>query len=276
VKGGLYFLNRLSLPEGYAKIRRLERRQRFEDYSSGRQYFDFESSAFFSMQNRRLGHLKYVLTVIGARLSKRVLVQFEAAVRYLQIGRWFHERGFRLGDRVLAREQVWDAVLDRVRSRKVLYLEFGVASGESMRYWSEQLKHPESVLHGFDSFEGLPESGGPWTKGQFDAGGSIPQISDPRVRFFKGWFNQVLPGYSLPPHEALVINIDADLYSSTIYVLRALRPYIKPGVFVYFDEMNLIEHEPNAFDEFMRESGLRFKAISADKTLTFAFFECVA
>ena len=31
---------------------------------------------------------------------------------------------------------------------------------------------------------------------------------------------------------------DADLYSSTIYVLRRLRDYIVPGTYLYFDNMS--------------------------------------
>jgi O-methyltransferase len=227
------------------------------------------------MQNLPLIYVKYILTLVGTRLSKRFLVQFEAAVNYVRIGHWCREHGFRMTRRAWKRQQVWATVIDRVRNQRVLYLEFGVAGGASMRYWSEQLTHSESLLHGFDSFEGLPEAGGPWSKGQFDAGGLVPQIADSRVRFFKGWFDQVLPGYNPPPHDVLVINMDADLYSSTIYVLRTLRPYMKPGVYVYFDELNHIEHEADAFDEFIRESGLHFKVVSADKTLAFVFFECI-
>ncbi len=78
----------------------------------------------------------------------------------------------------------------------------------------------------------------PWYKGQFDASGRVPITDDPRVRFFKGWFTQVLPRYYLRAHDVLVINMDADLYSSTIYVLNYLRPHIKPGTLIYFDEMN--------------------------------------
>ncbi len=226
------------------------------------------------MRDLLLAHFKWILTLVGARLSKRWLTQIQSVANYLQIGRWMHEHGFEVPKRVRGRQQVWDAVLDRVRDQQVLYLEFGVAHGETMGYWSKQLKHPGSLLHGFDSFEGLPEAGGPWSKGQFTSGGLIPQIDDLRVRFFKGWFDQVLPGYSPPPHNALVIFMDADLYSSTIYVLRVLRPYFKPGVYLYFDEFNHNEHEPKAFDEFTKESGLRFKLVSADKTLAFVVFEC--
>jgi hypothetical protein len=70
--------------------------------------------------------------------------------------------------------------------------------------------------------------------------------------------------------------MDADLYSSTIYVLTKLRPHIKPGTLIYFDEMNHLEHEPKAFDEFVAESGLKFRGVAADKTLAFVVLECVA
>src|SRR3990170_1903637 len=142
------------------------------------------------------------------------------------------------------------------------------------------LKSPDARLHGFDSFVGLPEDfdvgGGPLIKGTFSTQGMVPVVDDERVRFFKGWFDQVLPDYSVPEHEVLVINTDADLYSSTICVLRRLRPWIRRGSFIYFDQMSRIEPEPNAFGEFMRESGLKFRGVCADKSLNNAFFECVA
>lgn len=173
------------------------------------------------------------------------------------------------------REDVFQTVACHICNRRVLYLEFGVAQGESMRWWSKALKHPKTTLHGFDSFEGLPEGGGPWQKGEFSTQGKAPLIDDPRVKFFKGWFDQVLPTYTLPAHDVLVINLDPDLYSSTIYVLRQLRPYIKPGTFVYFDDMNVVEHQPRAFDEFSTETGLRFRAVSANIFLRHVFFECL-
>lgn len=43
---------------------------------------------------------------------------------------------------------------------RVLYMEFGAAKGDATRMWAKLLRLPSTVLHGFDSFEGLPES---WT-----------------------------------------------------------------------------------------------------------------
>ncbi len=218
---------------------------------------------------------KELLTRIGPLLSSSRLRELQATVNYLNIGKWMAEQGFVVGRRARDREMVWDAIIREVRDKKVLYLEFGVNRGDATRHWSRELKHPESRLHGFDSFEGMPESGGPWSKGQFDNSGSVPQIDDARVSFFKGWFQDSLPGYQVAAHDALVINLDADLYTSTIYVLRHLRPHIRDGTFIYFDEMSFVEHEPRAFAEFMEETGLRFRLVRADKTLAFVAFQCV-
>lgn len=218
---------------------------------------------------------KHLLTRLGAHLPHNVLVQIQAVVNYLRVGREMKDHGYELDGRVRTREDVWQAILSHVRDKRVLYLEFGVGYGDSIRFWSRELVHAESMLHGFDSFEGLPEGAGPWKKGQFGAGGSAPAVVDSRVAFFKGWFDQTLPSYSLPDHDVLVINMDADLYSSTIFVLRHIRDHIKKGSFIYFDEMNHVEHEFRAFREFCAESGLRFRPLAADTTLAFVAFECI-
>lgn len=223
-----------------------------------------------------LKFIKFILNLIGSVLSRHSLIQVQAVANYLRIGHWMKSHNFHFPRRVADREAVYRKLADRVASRKVPYLEFGVAGGESMLWWSHALKNPESVLHGFDSFEGLPEEGGPWHQGQFDMRGRMPAINDARVKFFKGWFDQTLPTYSVCPHEVLVVNLDADLYSSTIYVLRWLRPHLKPGTLLYFDDMSIVDHVPRAFDEFVKENKIQLKPVSADKTLAFVGFECTA
>ena len=79
----------------------------------------------------------------------------------------------------------------------------------------------------------------------------------------------------MPEHDSLVMIMDADLYSSTAYVFNRLRAHIRPGTFIYFDEMNHVEDEPRAFDELILETGLQFRPLCADRTMQRAFFECV-
>jgi hypothetical protein len=219
---------------------------------------------------------KYLARLIGARLSRPRLYRLQAMVNHLKLGRWMRDHGFHFNRTLPDKWKVFDVVASGVQDKAVLYLEFGVFKGRTTRYWSAKLRNPDARLHGFDSFEGLPEEWAEHSKGAiFNAAGEIPVIADSRVQFFKGWFDQVLPNYVVPKHEVLILIMDADLYSSTAYVLSHLRPHIRPGTLIYFDEMNHVEHEPKAFDEFMRQTSLRFRPICADRTLTCAFFECV-
>ncbi len=221
---------------------------------------------------------KTFLTLLGARMSANCLHWLQMIINYMKLGRWMASSDFQIKKRVRDRAEVFDVVVKQVCDKKVLYLEFGVHRGTSMRYWSSVLKHPEAKLHGFDSFEGLPEDfdvDGPIVESTHDRKGAIPQIDDSRVKFFKGWFEEVLSTYQLPEHDVLVIVLDADLYLSTLCALNHLRPYIKPGTFIYFDELSRLDHEPRAFARFMKESGLRFRLVSIENSLNRAFFECV-
>jgi methyltransferase family protein len=230
------------------------------------------------MRKSLLRGFKRFLTALGAALPEKALHNLNMMLNYMHLGHWMRSQGFVVPVRYPLRDGVFNVAAENIRDANVLYLEFGVYQGASMRWWSAVLKNPGSHLHGFDSFEGLPEAfddtGGKYTRGWFSTGGQLPQIDDPRVTFFKGWFSETLPGYSLPDHEVLFINIDADLYSSTVDVLHALRPHIRPGTYLYMDDMSRPDHEPRALEEFMRESGLRFRPLAADVTLNNVLFIC--
>ena len=225
----------------------------------------------------RLRTVKHLATRLGPILSKEIIHTLDASISYLEVGRWLKSQSFVIPKRVESRANVYDQLIDALRERPVLYLEFGVWEGRSIRYWSERLAHPDSCFHGFDSFEGLPES---WNmlykKGLFSTNGQPPQIDDPRVKFFKGWFEDTLRDYRPPPHDQLVINIDADLYSSTRFVLHALKDYISVGTYIYFDEFCDRNHELRAFDEFLAENNMRFEVASASRSLMYIAFRRIA
>ncbi len=194
-------------------------------------------------------------------------------LNYLETGRWLKANGFVVPRRSKSRDEVFEAVVREVKDNQVLYLEFGVCEGETMRYWSGHLMNPRSCLHGFDSFEGLPESWNIWRpKGCFSTAGKIPEILDARVTFFKGWFHETLPDYMLPAHEQLVINIDSDLYESAKLVLTKLKASITIGTYLYFDEFHDIQHELKAFREFLADTGARFEIVAAFRDLSAVMF----
>jgi hypothetical protein len=221
--------------------------------------------------------LKSALTRTGALCSEPLVRRLDASMNYLEAGRWMRANGFRAYRRARTREEIFDQIGGELRDRRVLYLEFGVFEGASMRYWSQLLRNPASHLHGFDSFHGLPSS---WThaerRGHFSTGGVVPKITDPRVRFFPGWFEDVLPGYRPPPHEHLVLMIDSDVYSSAAVVLRSFSRLIVPGAFIYFDEFQDRFHELRAFDEFIEATALRFRLVAASRELAHVAFQCIA
>jgi Macrocin-O-methyltransferase (TylF) len=221
-----------------------------------------------------LSEIKSALTIVGTFVPRKTVDDSNKILNYLAVGRWMKDNHYNTKYRLPCRERIFNLIANDVANKRVLYMEFGVFDGRATRYWSMLLRHPESHLHGFDSFEGLPESweGTDRDKGYFSTKGAIPQIDDVRVRFFKGWFQDTLPTYEAPPHDVLIINLDADLYSSTAYVLSRLRDLIVPGTYIYFDEFNHRFHEMRAFDEFIRETGMKFLLVGATNTLEHVAF----
>jgi hypothetical protein len=144
---------------------------------------------------------------------------------------------------------------------KGLYCEFGVYRGETLNFIASQV---EGEVHGFDSFEGLPED---WRqgheKGTF-AVGALPRVR-PNVRLHKGWFDDTLPKFrEQHPGPIAFLHLDADLYSSTRTVLEVLGDGIVPGTVIAFDEFfnypGWREGEYRAFNEFCldRQADVRY------------------
>ena len=104
----------------------------------------------------------------------------------------------------------------------------------------------------------------------------MPQIDDTRVQLFRGLFEQTLPGYRFPAHDVLVLNFDADLYASTIFVLNALEREIVPGTYIYFDEFNHRFHELRAFSEFIERTGMKWSLLGATRSLAHVVFQRIA
>jgi hypothetical protein len=111
------------------------------------------------LHEMRIQHLlKIILTRAGSRLSSRTVHRLNAPISYIETGRWLHEQKLVPQVRVDRTREPFDLIIQQVADQDVLYLEFGVFRGDSIRYWSRRLKNPRAKLHGFDSFEGLPKA----------------------------------------------------------------------------------------------------------------------
>ena len=146
-----------------------------------------------------------------------------------------------------------------IAPRNGLILEFGVASGRTIRHVAALTGRQ---IHGFDSFEGLPDS---WRTG-FAQGAfaqALPPVPD-HVSLHKGWFSETLLPFMMTTSEHVaLLHIDCDLYSSTAFVLDALAERIMPGTVIVFDEYfnypGWKQHEHKAFQEFVKKFGLAFQ-----------------
>jgi len=143
-----------------------------------------------------------------------------------------------------------------------LVLEFGVFSGLTINHLAQLTTQ---TVHGFDSFEGLPEDWRPnFQKGVFRRDG-LPEVRD-NVRLHVGWFDKTLPGF-VHEHAGPVgfLHVDCDLYSSTRTIFHWLADRIIPGTIIVFDEyFNYVgwrNHEYKAFKEFIAYRGLRYHYI---------------
>jgi hypothetical protein len=215
------------------------------------------------------------LVQVGALVPDKTLHRLNRILNYLEAGRWMHRHSYPLCRFDPDRYALFRRIAAEISDEDVLYVEFGVAKGDTVRLWSKLLRNPKSALHGFDSFEGLPTSwpqGGGLVAGTFSRRGQIPIVDDPRVRFFKGWFGDTLCDYDWPDHDRLIVNIDSDLYSSAVTVLDHARPYLKPGSLLYFDEFNHRADELRAFDEFLERTGMDFELVGATPQLTHVMF----
>jgi hypothetical protein len=142
------------------------------------------------------------------------------------------------------------------------YLEFGVFTGGTIRFIAARVGGRK--LHGFDSFEGLPQDWGGFNLGRraFDVGGKLPRVPA-NVELHRGWFDDSLPPWlAANPGQVAFIHVDCDLYSSTRTIFQLLGDRIVSGTIILFDEYfnypNWERHEFKAFQELVAERRIKY------------------
>lgn len=168
------------------------------------------------------------------------------------------------------RTNVLDHTVGVVDERDGLRLEFGVWRGNSIKRCSARF--PKQHWYGFDSFEGFPDDGRiDWQK-PFKVI-EMPDIGK-NVTLVKGYFSDTLdPFLGDTPGEVAFVNVDCDIYSSTVDIFSALEKHkrLKPGVIIYFDELiNYVDYmwnESLALFEMCERTGFGLKWICHDHHL---------
>ncbi len=143
-----------------------------------------------------------------------------------------------------------------------LVCEFGVYRGDTLAFIADRV--PGDV-HGFDSFQGLPER---WRDG-FEGGAFAtkpPTLRAPNVQIHTGEFADSLPMW-LGTHPLPIgfAHVDCDLYSSTATVLEHIGPRLADGAVLVFDEFTNYpgwpEGEFKAFVEWIGRSSRRWASV---------------
>lgn len=144
-----------------------------------------------------------------------------------------------------------------------LYLEFGVFTGGSITHIAKNKK--EITIHGFDSFDGLPDNWCHYDRNDFSLHGKLPKVPL-NVKLHKGFFDQTLPKWT-EQHKGKIafLHIDCDLYDSTITVFKYLWDRLQIGSIIVFDDYfnfpGWEEDGHRAFHEFLQKKPIEFEYI---------------
>jgi len=214
-------------------------------------------SLFFVLKLHRL-FPSYLLIFLGhlANLSKFINQHSSVAYTDFFSTGFDYKKRYDLFEYVITKEGL-DTSID--------YLEFGVSTGNSLKWWVNRLKNKNSRFYGFDTFTGLPEDWGPFKAGDMSNDNKPPTIKDGRVSFIQGIFQQTLIPFltKYKNENKKIIHLDADLYSATLYVLTLLTPYLKSGDILFFDEFNVPMHEYKAFYDWSNSFYINYEVIGS-------------
>ncbi len=163
------------------------------------------------------------------------------------------------------RFEIYRHILDNeVKNSEIDYFEFGVSKGISFKWWTSEHKNSSSRFFGFDTFTGLPEDWGPLKAGSMSNGNEPPKIDGTRHSFYQGVFQDTLYKFldTYEPGKKRILLMDADLYSSTLFVLTSISRYLKSGDIIIFDEFNVPLHEFKAFYDWSTTFYINYEVIA--------------
>ena len=143
------------------------------------------------------------------------------------------------------REDLWQFAMDKIGSNtQISFIEFGTFEGYSIKKFLELNENPDSRFVGCDTFTGLPEKWNKMPKGMWNVDGKLPVIEDKRVKFIEGKFQDTYSQIeqNIDSKKIILIHFDADLYSSTLFLLTKLDKFKE--YYAIFDEFT--GHESRA------------------------------
>ncbi|MFY9803348.1 MAG: TylF/MycF/NovP-related O-methyltransferase [Candidatus Acidiferrales bacterium] len=208
---------------------------------------------------------------IGRVNLERPAVGLTAVASWFRFAHWRRQHPVaRPADHARRKDRTW--LYETVIAKEGLdrtpmdFWEFGVFRGDSLFWWLKNIPNAESRFVGFDTFTGLPER---WRatepEGAFNVYGRLPETNDARCSFEAGLFQDALLPF-IARHDfsrRLVINLDADLFSSTLFVLTALARHFKRGDIIFFDNYICSVDEYRAFEDYVKAYRVKYEVLGA-------------
>lgn len=127
----------------------------------------------------------------------------------------------------------------RIARVEGMVVELGVRFGTTAR-----ILHAATgqTIHGFDTFEGLPEAWHTVPAGAYSTGGQVPDLGR-EIHLHRGLFAETVPPFvDETPGAMRLVHVDCDLYGSTVDALEALAGRVVPGTILVFDEYLMNPH----------------------------------
>jgi len=163
-----------------------------------------------------------------------------------------------------SRERVWLDMHKSLDGKKIHGVELGVAWGYLTYFWFKNASSSILKWDGFDLFTGLPREWRSSPIGAFSNGGKTPDIPDNRIAWHVGYVEETIQGLTFP-HERdypVVVFFDLDIYEPSLIAWQKLKPLLKSGDLLYFDEAFDMD-ERKLLEESILTSG-EFKFIGAN------------
>jgi len=169
-----------------------------------------------------------------------------------------------------SRERVWDEVRNLLsRGERVHVLEFGVAWGYMTKSWFDSRDEIIEKWDGYDRFTGLPRSWRDLDAGAFDAGGIPPALTDDRLTWHVGDVEETLSSsienFSLSGQQRVLYVFDLDLLEPSLHCWNVVRPFLKGGDLLYFDEA-FDRDERELIERHVLTSGIELQAVAYSTT----------
>ena len=99
----------------------------------------------------------------------------------------------------------------------------------------------------------------------FDTKGKLPRVKDNRVNFIKGYFQYTLIEFlaNFIPKNQIIVHIDVDLYTSSLFVLTSMDKHLTEGAMIIFDEFSSAHNEFKSFKNYSESYRKEYQVVGA-------------